>query len=46
MKSLYKILKSNQNPEILKSYKNLEISIEIWAKKEDFKVLSVILLGC
>ena len=47
------ILKSNQNPkiliEILKSDQNLEISIEILkslAKKEDFEILSVILLGC
>ena len=49
----FEILKSNQNPEILieilKSDQNLEISIEIlksWAKKEDFEILSVILLGC
>ena len=52
VKSL-EILKSDQNPEILieilKSDQNLEISIEIlksWAKKEDFEILSVILLGC
>ena len=43
----FEILKSNQNPEILikilKSDQNLEI---LGRKKEDFEILSVILLGC
>ena len=37
------------NLEILKSDQNLEISIGVlksWTKKEDFEILSVILLGC
>ena len=51
----FEILKSNQNPvgeiliKILKFDQNLKISIEIlksWAEKEDFEILSVILLGC
>ena len=49
----FEILKYDQNPEILieifKSDQNLEISIEIlksWVKKEDFEILSVILLDC
>ena len=49
----FEILKSDENPkiqtEILKFDQNLEISIEIlksWAKREDFKILLVILLGC
>ena len=40
----FEILKSNQNPEIL--IKILKSLLKSWAKKEDFEILSVILLGC